>query len=91
MSGIAEVMLNLGYQVTGSDIKDSANAEALVEAGAAHAMPESEFTAEALSARLESLLRDGEGLSRMAARSREHGKPKAHARLADIIETAART
>lgn len=34
MSGIAEVMLNLGYQVTGSDMKDSANVERLRTKGA---------------------------------------------------------
>jgi len=34
MSGIAEVMLNLGYAVTGSDIKDSANTERLRAKGA---------------------------------------------------------
>jgi UDP-N-acetylmuramate--alanine ligase len=34
MSGIAEVMLNLGYQVTGSDIKDSANVQRLRAKGA---------------------------------------------------------
>ena len=34
MSGIAEVMLNLGYAVTGSDIKDSANTARLREKGA---------------------------------------------------------
>ena len=34
MSGIAEVMLNLGYVVTGSDIKESANVERLREKGA---------------------------------------------------------
>ena len=34
MSGIAAVMLNLGYRVTGSDAKDSANTERLKEQGA---------------------------------------------------------
>ena len=34
MSGIAEVMLNLGYAVTGSDIKESANVARLREKGA---------------------------------------------------------
>ena len=34
MSGIAEVMLNLGYAVKGSDIKDSANVERLRAKGA---------------------------------------------------------
>ncbi|MBI1265744.1 MAG: UDP-N-acetylmuramate--L-alanine ligase [Alphaproteobacteria bacterium] len=34
MSGIAEVMLNLGYQVSGSDIADSANVQRLRKKGA---------------------------------------------------------
>src|SRR6185295_18204197 len=34
MSGIAEVMLNLGYSVSGSDIKDNANAQRLAKRGA---------------------------------------------------------
>ncbi|MDG1418513.1 MAG: Mur ligase domain-containing protein, partial [Maricaulis sp.] len=34
MSGIAEVMLNLGYQVQGSDIKANPNVERLREQGA---------------------------------------------------------
>lgn len=73
------------------DDHQSANAEALVEAGAAEAMAERDFTADALSARLETLLPDGEALARMAGRARALGKPNAHARLADIIDTASRT
>ncbi|MBI1358717.1 MAG: UDP-N-acetylmuramate--L-alanine ligase [Alphaproteobacteria bacterium] len=34
MSGIAEVMLNLGYQVQGSDIRDNPNAQRLAKLGA---------------------------------------------------------
>ena len=34
MSGIAEVMLNLGYEVSGSDQKESANTQRLAERGA---------------------------------------------------------
>ena len=34
MSGIAEVMLNLGYQVSGSDIKENANTQRLAKRGA---------------------------------------------------------
>ena len=34
MSGIAEVMLNLGYEVSGSDIKENANATRLAKRGA---------------------------------------------------------
>ena len=34
MSGIAEIMMNLGYKVQGSDVKESANVERLREKGA---------------------------------------------------------
>jgi UDP-N-acetylmuramate--alanine ligase len=34
MSGIAEVMLNLGYEVSGSDVKESANTQRLAKRGA---------------------------------------------------------
>jgi UDP-N-acetylmuramate--alanine ligase len=34
MSGIAEVMLNLGYQVSGSDVKEGANTQRLAKRGA---------------------------------------------------------
>ena len=34
MSGIAEIMMNIGYKVQGSDVKDSANVERLREKGA---------------------------------------------------------
>ncbi|GGB65954.1 UDP-N-acetylmuramate--L-alanine ligase [Henriciella pelagia] len=34
MSGIAEIMINLGYKVQGSDVKESANVERLREKGA---------------------------------------------------------
>jgi UDP-N-acetylmuramate--alanine ligase len=34
MSGIAEVMINLGYEVSGSDIRENANASRLAAAGA---------------------------------------------------------
>ncbi len=34
MSGIAEVMLNLGYEVSGSDIRENANAQRLAKRGA---------------------------------------------------------
>lgn len=71
------------------DDHQAANAEHLVEAGAADCFRESDFTAEALSARLESLLSDREALTLRASRARELGKPDAHADLADLIESAA--
>ena len=36
MSGIAAVMKNLGYEVTGSDAKEGANTERLTRQGHAH-------------------------------------------------------
>jgi len=67
-----------------------ANVEDLVEAGAAESLRESAFTEAALSARLETLLADGEALARRAELARQLGKPDAHARLADLIVSAAR-
>jgi len=73
------------------DDHQSANAEALVDAGAAEVVRERDLTVEALSTRLESLLGDGEALGRMAAKAHSLGKPDAHSTLADLIQTASRT
>lgn len=72
------------------DDHQSANAQALVAAGAAEMIGEAEFTAQSLSQRLESALRDGEALRRRADAARELGRPDAHDRLADLIAAAAR-
>jgi UDP-N-acetylglucosamine--N-acetylmuramyl-(pentapeptide) pyrophosphoryl-undecaprenol N-acetylglucosamine transferase len=70
------------------DDHQRANAEGLVRAGAAEMMLETEFGAEALSRRLETLLADGAGLAARAEAARRAGKPDAHARLAALIQSA---
>ncbi|MGY6627075.1 MAG: undecaprenyldiphospho-muramoylpentapeptide beta-N-acetylglucosaminyltransferase [Oceanicaulis sp.] len=71
------------------DDHQSANAQGLVQAGAADAMAEAVFTADSLSQRLETLLADGEALAARAAAARAAGRPDAHEALADLIERAA--
>ena len=39
MSGIAEVLVNLGYRVSGSDLKPSETTERLVQCGARRCWP----------------------------------------------------
>jgi UDP-N-acetylglucosamine--N-acetylmuramyl-(pentapeptide) pyrophosphoryl-undecaprenol N-acetylglucosamine transferase len=67
------------------DDHQRANASALEEAGAAFLVPQPEFTAEALAARLASLLPDTAGLARAAASAARLGQPQAAARLADHV------
>jgi UDP-N-acetylglucosamine--N-acetylmuramyl-(pentapeptide) pyrophosphoryl-undecaprenol N-acetylglucosamine transferase len=67
------------------DDHQSANAHALDEVGAAWFMPEGAFTAEALTARLESLFDLPETLEKAAACAYAAGRPAAAARLADVV------
>lgn len=68
-----------------ADDHQRANARALSQAGAAWLVPEPEFTAAALSARLEGLLRDPSALAATAAAARAEGRPEAAERLADAV------
>jgi UDP-N-acetylglucosamine--N-acetylmuramyl-(pentapeptide) pyrophosphoryl-undecaprenol N-acetylglucosamine transferase len=68
-----------------ADDHQMANARALVEAGAAWLIPQTEFTHEHLSTRLEELFTHPEMLVAAAARSREAGFDRAAARLADLV------
>ena len=70
------------------DDHQTANARYLADAGAAILMPQAEFDAAALAARLRSLTRDE--LTRMARRARALGRPDAARRVADECEEAAR-
>jgi len=70
------------------DDHQTANAQALVEAGAAQAVSEDAFTPEALSRLLETWLTDGEALAARAASARAAGRRDAHERLADLVESA---
>jgi len=71
------------------DDHQTANAADLVKAGAAELVAESALNASSLSARLESLLSDGEALRARAQAARSCGRPDAHDVLADLIEQAA--
>ncbi|PYD47830.1 undecaprenyldiphospho-muramoylpentapeptide beta-N-acetylglucosaminyltransferase [Novacetimonas pomaceti] len=66
--------------------EQSANARALVEAGAAWMIPQAELTPQRLGAQLTELLSDRDALSRAAAAARGIGRPDAAAHLADMIE-----
>lgn len=67
------------------DDHQRANARALEEAGAAWVMPQPEFTAAALAARLEALFGDPPGLARAAASAAKLGRPQAAQNLADLV------
>jgi UDP-N-acetylglucosamine--N-acetylmuramyl-(pentapeptide) pyrophosphoryl-undecaprenol N-acetylglucosamine transferase len=73
------------------DDHQTANAQHLVDAGAAEAIAEADFAAQSLSARLESALSDGKALARRAAAARAAGRRDAHLRLAELIIAAAGT
>jgi len=71
------------------DDHQTANAADLVASGAAELIAEADLDAQTLSARLESLLPDGEALRRRAEAARACGRPDAQDVLADLIEQAA--
>ena len=98
MSGIAEVMHQLGYKVQGSDASDSYVVENLRKAGIpvtiGHsrdnlgdaAVVEANFTPEMLARQVEALSMDPEALSNAAARALSVGRPHAARDLADLVE-----
>ncbi len=67
------------------DDHQTANARAIDEAGGGWLIPQSGFTAEALAARIESLLALPEILTKAAAAARAVGVPDAAQRLADLV------
>jgi UDP-N-acetylglucosamine--N-acetylmuramyl-(pentapeptide) pyrophosphoryl-undecaprenol N-acetylglucosamine transferase len=68
------------------DDHQSANARALADAGAAWTMPQPDFSAAALAARLAALLDDPASLTHAAAAARAQARIDAAARLADLVE-----
>ncbi len=66
------------------------NAQALAGRGAARLIPQSELTGERLAGEIFSLLDSPSQLSEMAARAREHARPRAVEDIVDLIEGAAR-
>jgi UDP-N-acetylglucosamine--N-acetylmuramyl-(pentapeptide) pyrophosphoryl-undecaprenol N-acetylglucosamine transferase len=73
-----------------ADDHQTANARALEAAGAAWVMPQAEFAAEALAARLAALMTAPEALAEAARRSFALGRPDAAERLADLVLGEAR-
>jgi len=69
-----------------ADDHQTANAEALVQAGGALLAPEAGLTAASLAARVAGILADPEGARRMAEAAKAQGKPRAAADLADLVE-----
>jgi UDP-N-acetylglucosamine--N-acetylmuramyl-(pentapeptide) pyrophosphoryl-undecaprenol N-acetylglucosamine transferase len=68
-----------------TDDHQTANAQALAEAGGAWLMPERTLTPETLAAQLQSLLAEPHQLCRAAACARSVARPDAAARLADAV------
>ena len=66
------------------------NARALEKAGAAKVILNRELTAETLGAALDELLADGEGLRKMAAASKQLGRPEAADEIAEMVLALAR-
>ena len=64
----------------------TANADALVAAGAAVLVPDAELDAARLAAELDALLADPARLAAMGAAARTLGRPDATARFADLVE-----
>ncbi|HVM78131.1 MAG TPA: undecaprenyldiphospho-muramoylpentapeptide beta-N-acetylglucosaminyltransferase [Stellaceae bacterium] len=73
-----------------ADDHQTANARALESAGAAWVMPQAEFTADALAARLTALMNAPETLAEAAKRALALGRPDAAERLADLVLGEAR-
>lgn len=68
------------------DDHQSANAQALAQAGGAIVLPQAGFTAPVLTARVAGLFGDPTGLARMAEAARTQARVDAAARLADRVE-----
>ena len=70
--------------------EQGANAQALVDVGAASIMRQAEFTPEALSRRLAALLADPAGLAAAGRAAKTIAHPDAASRLADLVLSHAR-
>jgi UDP-N-acetylglucosamine--N-acetylmuramyl-(pentapeptide) pyrophosphoryl-undecaprenol N-acetylglucosamine transferase len=71
------------------DDHQTANAQAIADAGGAWVMPQASLTASSLASRLEALLTMPAMLTKAAAAARNWGAPDASARLADLVLDAA--
>jgi len=73
------------------DDHQTANAHSLMREGAAESVPERGLTPGRLCEHLARLLGDGEALQKRAEAARALGRPDAHDRLADLIESVSET
>ncbi len=69
-----------------TDDHQTANAREMVKAGGARAIPQDEFTPEALARQIETIAGDPNALANAAARSLSVGRPNAAGDLADLVE-----
>jgi len=69
-----------------TDDHQTANAREMTRAGGARAIPQGEFTPEALSRQIEAVAADPQALANAAARSLSAGRPHAARDLADLVE-----
>ncbi len=72
-----------------TDDHQTANAREMAVAGGARMIPQSEFTAEALSAQIAAIAGDAQALSNAAERALSVGRPHATSDLADLVERIA--
>ena len=72
-----------------TDDHQTANAKAVADAGAAWLVPENDFSAADLAARLAALLADPAPLGAMAGAAHASGKPDAAENLADLVQRLA--
>lgn len=86
VAGLPSVLAPLGIAM---DDHQTYNARLLVDAGAAEAIPEKQFTPDRLAEVLNRLLADPHELARRAAAARRVARPDAAERLADLVEQAA--
>jgi UDP-N-acetylglucosamine--N-acetylmuramyl-(pentapeptide) pyrophosphoryl-undecaprenol N-acetylglucosamine transferase len=73
-----------------ADDHQTKNARELEAAGAAEVVPQAGASAERLAARIEALLGDDAARAKMAAAARRLGRPAAHEKVADALESLAR-
>ena len=89
MSGIAEVLLNLGYQVTGSDLGENAATRRLHELGAILSVGHAAENVAAADVVVVSTAVGNNNPEVLAARARALARPDAAAAVADVCEQVA--
>jgi UDP-N-acetylglucosamine--N-acetylmuramyl-(pentapeptide) pyrophosphoryl-undecaprenol N-acetylglucosamine transferase len=87
-AGMASILVPLP---TAADDHQRRNAEALVEAGAARMVLDSEMSGKRIFEEIEALRRDTKQLEQMRDSVRQFARPRAAERAADVMEEAAKT